>query len=131
MTEFWDKRSKQFLVLSGAVLLLIVSLRFAKYFADILAIVGISIVIAYLLIGPVDFLTKIVRFRAIAVMLTYLILLGCLGAVFIFVAPKVIKEFGEFTTEIPKIFSYLDHKVNNIQIFLNKDNVPINLSNSY
>lgn len=127
MTEFWDKRAKQFLVLSAIVLLLFVSLKFIKYYADILIIVGISILIAYLLIGPVDFLTKIVKIRAIAVMLTYLILFGFFGAVLIFVAPKVTNEFVEFTKQIPDIRAYLDKSVHDFQAYLNRNNIPINL----
>ncbi len=130
MTEFWDRRAKQFLVFSGVVLLLFVVLKFAKYFADILAVVGVSILLAYLLITPVDLLTKIVRFRPLAVMLTYLIIFGFLITVFIFVAPKVTKEFGEFTKQIPEIITYLDKKVTSVQVILNKNNIPIDLSSA-
>ena len=130
MMEFWDRRAKQFLVFSGVILFLFVILRFAKYFADILVVVGISILIAYLLITPVDILTKIVRFRPIAVMLTYLIIIGFFTAVFVFVAPKVTREFGEFTKQIPDILAYLDKRVIYIQTILNKNNIPIDLSSA-
>ena len=125
MTELWDRRSKQFLVLSGVVLLLFVCLKFAKYFADIFVVIGISILIAYLLIGPVEFLSRIVRFRAIAVMLTYLLLAAFFFGTFIFVGPKVTKEFGEFTKQIPVILLRLDKKVNELQMRLNKNNIPV------
>ncbi|MBI3590416.1 MAG: AI-2E family transporter [Candidatus Melainabacteria bacterium] len=128
MTEFWDRRAKQLLVISGIVLLLFACLKFTKYFADILIVVGISILISYLLIGPVDFLTKIVRFRAIAVMLTYLALFSLLITGFIFISPKVTKEFGEFTRQIPAIRIHLDQKIHNIQTYLNKNNIPVNLT---
>lgn len=130
MTEFWDRRAKQFLVISGIVLLTYVCLKFAKYFADILIIVGISILIAYLLIGPVDFLTKIVRVRAIAVMLTYLFLFSFLIALLIFVAPKVAKELQEFAKEIPSIMQHLDQKVHSLQTFLNNNNIQVNLTSA-
>lgn len=125
MTEFWDRRAKQFLVISAVVLLLFVFFKLAEYFADILIIVGISILIAYLLIGPVDFLTRIVKFRSIAVMLIYLFLFSFLVCILIFIAPKVVKEFGEFTQQIPSILRHLDLKVNELEIFLNKNNIPI------
>lgn len=128
MTEFWDKRAKQFLVISALVLLLLVFLKFAKYFSDILVLVGISILIAYLFIGPVDFITKIVRYRGIAVLFIYLFVISFLIAITIFVAPKVANEFGEFTKQIPSIISSLDQKVHDIQGYLNKNNIFINLT---
>lgn len=128
MTEFWDRRAKQFLVFSGLVLLALVFLRFAKYFADVLIVIGISILIAYLLIGPADFLTKIVRFRAIAVILLYLFLISFLVCIFTFVGPKVTKEFGEFTKQIPQIINSFDEKIHGFQIFLNRNNIPIDLT---
>ena len=130
MTEFWDRRAKQFLVLSGVLLLLFVSLRFAKYFADIFIVIGISILIAYLLIGPVDLLTRIVKFRSVAVMLTYLILLASIIGLLIFVGPKVTKEFGEFTKQIPEIRMTVDRKVTEYQVFFKRNNIPIDLSSA-
>ena len=127
MPEPWDKRAKQFLVLAGILLFLFVFLKFAKYFADILIVVGLSILIAYLLIGPVDFLTKIVRVRVIAVMLTFIFLIGSIVASFIFVAPKVASEFAEFTRQIPNILASLDNWIHKIQIYLNQNNIPVTL----
>ncbi len=124
---FWDRRAKQFLVLSGVVLLLFVSMKFAKYFADILVVVGISILIAYLLIGPVDFLTRIVRFRTIAVMLTYILLFSFFTGISVFLGPKVAKEFGELTRQAPVIMTNLDTKINNLEARLNKYNISVNL----
>ena len=130
MEAFWDRRAKQFLVISGSVLLLFATLKLAKYFADVLIVVGISILIAYLLIGPVDLLTRVVRFRAIAVLLVYFILIGLIVAAFIFIAPKIGKEFGEFTKQIPLIITHIDLKVHNLQTYLNKNNIPINLTSA-
>lgn len=127
MTEFWDRRAKQLLVIGGILFLIFVAFRFAKYFADIFIIVGISILIAYLLIGPVDFLTKIVKFRTIAVVLVYLFLIGFTAAILIFVAPKVTKEFGEFTRQIPVIITSLDNWIHKIQIYFNQNNIPVTL----
>ena len=127
MTEFWDKRAKQFLVFSSVILFTFAFLKFAKYFADILIVVGISILIAYLLITPVDLLTKIVKFRTIAVVLTYLLIIGFFTTIFVFIAPKVTKEFGELTKQIPDIISHLDKNLNTAQAYLNKNNIPITL----
>ena len=127
MTEFWDRRAKQLLVIAGILFLIFVGLRFARFFADIFIILGLSILIAYLLIGPVDFLTKIVRFRSIAVMLIYLSLIGFAATVLIFVAPKVTKEFGEFTRQIPHILASLDSWIHKTQIYLNQNNIPVTL----
>ena len=128
MTEFWDRRAKQFLVLSGVLFIIFVSLKFTKYFADIFVIIGISILIAYLLIGPVDFLTKIVRFRAIAVMVVYFLIFSLLTGGFIFLGPKIGSEFKEFTKEIPQITSSIDKKVNTLQSNINNYHIPINLT---
>ena len=127
MTESWDRRAKQLLVIGGILFLIFVAFRFAKYFADIFIILGISILVAYLLIGPVDFLTKIVRFRSVAVVLVYLSLIGFAAAVLVFVAPKVGKEFGEFTRQIPDIIVSLDAWIHKIQIYLNQNNIPVTL----
>src|SRR3989338_10806266 len=127
MTEFWDRRAKQLLVIAGGLLLIFVALKFAKYFADIFIIVGISILIAYLLIGPVDFLTKVVRFRSVAVVLVYLFLIGFAAAILVFVAPKVTKEFGEFTRQIPNILASLDSWIRKLQLYLNQNHIPVTL----
>ena len=127
MTELWDRRAKQLLVIGGILFLIFVAFRFAKYFADIFIILGVSILIAYLLIGPVDFLTKIVKFRSIAVVIVYLFLIGCAAAVLVFVAPKVTKEFGEFTRQIPVIITSLDNWIHKTQIYLNQNNIPVTL----
>lgn len=127
MTEFWDRRAKQFLVFSGFVLLLFVFFKLAKYFADILVIIGISILIAYLLIGPVDLLSRLVKFRMFAVMLIFLMLLGFIICISIFIVPKIVKEFGEFTTQIPDMLAFLDTSVQNLQNHLNKNHIPLKL----
>ena len=127
MTEFWDKRAKQLLVLSGALLFLYASVKFAKYFSEIFAIIGISILIAYLLIGPVDFLTRIVKYRTIAVMLVYLFIIIFFVMVSIFIGPKVAAEFGEFTQKIPEITNSLNKNLQDVQVYLNKSNIPINI----
>ena len=127
MPELWDKRAKQLLVIAGILFLIFVALRFARFFADIFIILGVSILIAYLLIGPVDFLTKIIKFRSIAVVLVYLFLIGFTATVLIFVAPKVAKEFGEFTKQIPDIITSIDTWLHRIQIYLNRNNIPVTL----
>lgn len=127
MSEFWDKRAKQFLVLSGSLLFLFAFIQIAKYFSDIVIIVGISILVAYLLIGPVDFLTRLVRIRTIAVMLVYLFLIGFVIAVSVFIGPKLVKEFGELTQQIPTITQSINQYLYNLQNYLNKSNIPVNI----
>lgn len=127
MAEFWDNRAKQFLILLITLLSFFICLKCAKYFTNILIILGISILISYLLIGPVDFLTRIVRFRAVAVTLVYTVLFSLLIATSIFVGPKVVKEFGEFTEHIPKIMSSLNQHLYNFQTYLNKSNIPVSI----
>lgn len=127
MIEFWDKRAKQFLVLSAIILFLFAFLKFAKYFADVLVILGISILIAYLLIGPVDFLTRITRVRWLSVMMVYLSLLTFLIAITIIIGPKVGREFADFTKQIPEITSSINLKLQEVQVQLNNSKIPVNL----
>ena len=127
MSEFWDKRAKQFLVISGIVLLLFTSIKLVKYFFDILAIIGISVLIAYLLIGPVDFVTRIIRARTIAVVIVYLLLLSFIVSVFVLLGPKVVKEFAEFTQQIPEKIDIINKELFNLQAYLNNINIPINI----
>ncbi len=125
MQELWDRRAKQLLVIGGILFLIFVGLKFAKIFADVFIIIGISILIAYLLIGPVDFLTKIVKFRSVAVVLVYLFIIGSITAIFVFVGPKVTKEFGELTKQIPDIVTSLDNWIHKLQIYLNQNSIPV------
>ena len=127
MPELWDRRAKQLLVIAGVLFLIFAAFRFAKYFADIFIVIGVSILIAYLLIGPVDFLTKIVKFRSIAVVIVYLFFIGLGAAVLVFVGPRVTKEFGEFTKQIPAIIVSLDTLIHKLQIYLNQNNIPVTL----
>ena len=127
MTEFWDRRAKQFLVFAGVVLLLFVVYKIGKYYSDIIAILGISVLISYLLINPVDWLTKIVKVRAISVVLVYLFLTGFFAALLIFIVPRISKEFILFTQHSPKIAASFNKKGLELQQYLDKNNVPINV----
>lgn len=131
MTEFWDRRAKQFLVLACVILLLFVFYKIAKYYSDIIAILGISVLISYLLINPVDWLTKIVKIRAISVVLVYLILLGFFAALLIFIVPRVTKELILFTQHSPQIAESFHAKSHELQLYLNKNNVPINVDSFF
>ncbi len=128
MTEFWDKRAKQFLAITCVVLLLFVLYRIGKYYSDIIAILGISVLISYLLINPVDWLTKIVKVRSISVMLVYLILLGLFITLAVFVVPRITKEFLLFTQHLPEINDSIIKKSVEAQIYFDKNNIPINVS---
>ena len=128
MTEFWDRRAKQFLVISGVLLIIFVIARFAQYFSEILLIIGTSILIAYLLIGPVDLLTKIVKFRWLSVMLVYLFIASFLIWVMTFLGPKVKNEFIELSKQIPEMLVFIEQSIHKFQQFLIHNNIPITLS---
>jgi predicted PurR-regulated permease PerM len=127
MTEFWDRRAKQFLAAACAVVLLFVFYKIAKYYFDIIAILGISVLISYLLIGPVDWLSRIVKFRSLAVVIVYLTLLGLFIALIVFVLPRVTNEFILFTKHLPETTALLDKKGDEFQVFLNKNNISVDI----
>lgn len=127
MAESIDKGAKQLLTLAGLIFLLFIGFKLAKYFNDILIILGISILIAYLLIGPVDLLTRIVRFRSIAVILVYVLLFTSVVSISIFITPKIAQEFGEFTKQIPQIVKSVNTHIQTAQVYLNNTNIPVSL----
>lgn len=128
MEELLDKRAKQFLAFTGLILLIIGFIKFAQYFSDVLIIIGTSILIAYLLIGPVDLLTKAVKFRWLSVMLVYLIIITCIVLVTVFIFPKLTKEISQISKQLPNMISTLEQHIYNLQTYLRQNNIPINLS---
>lgn len=129
MEGFLDKRAKQILALCGLILLIYAFIQFARNFSEVLIIIGTSILTAYLLIGPVDLLTRLVRYRWIAVMLVYLILIAFLVLVAIFIFPKLTRELTQFSKQIPHMMTSLEQKILELQIYLRQNNIPINLTN--
>ena len=128
MDNFLDKRAKQFLALFLLVVSLIGLIKFSQYFSEVLFILGTSILISYLLIGPVDLLTKIVKFRWLAVMLVYLILITITVLVMVFILPKLTKELALFSKQIPTILNSIEQKILEFQFYLRQNNIPINLN---
>lgn len=128
MESFLDKRAKQFLALFVLVVSFIAFIKFSQYFSEVLVILGTSILIAYLLIGPVDLLTRIIKFRWLAVMLVYLILITLIVLVMIFVLPKLARELAQFSKQIPNIINSTEQKILEFQFYLRQNNIPINLN---
>ena len=128
MDSFLDKRVKQFLALFVLVISFIAFIKFATYFSEVLVILGTSILIAYLLIGPVDLITKIIKFRWVAVMLVYLILITLITLVMVFIVPKLAKELAQFSKQIPNIINSIEQKILEFQLYLRQNNIPVNLN---
>ncbi|MBI1857620.1 MAG: AI-2E family transporter [Candidatus Melainabacteria bacterium] len=128
MEGFLDKRAKQVLAFLGLIILLIGFIKFAQSFSDVLIIIGTSILISYLLIGPVDLLTKVVKFRWLAVMLVYLSLITLIILTIIFVFPKLTRELSSFSKQIPNMMISIEEFILKIQLYLRQNNIPINLT---
>lgn len=65
------------------------------YFADVLRILGISLLLSYMGIPAVDLLAKRIRNRAVAVMIVYLALLAGLVAVSILLIPALVYQISQ------------------------------------
>lgn len=96
-------------VLVLAVLFLLAQI--AIFFADILRILGISILLSYLFINVVDFMERYVRSRALAIGLVYLVLgaVTIIGA--ILVLPAMIFQITQLVNsifeQIPQMIEWL------------------------
>jgi predicted PurR-regulated permease PerM len=86
---------RQLTVLVLAMVAFVVFLQIGGFFADIIRILGFSILFSYLFINVVDWLEKIVRNRAAAILIVYLVL----GVVTIFgitmVIPAIIFQVSQ------------------------------------
>src|SRR5215468_2984406 len=58
-----------------SILLIYLAWGISSYFADVIRIFGISILISYLFINLVDWLEKVLLNRAVAILIVYLVLI--------------------------------------------------------
>lgn len=106
----WQRRLTVGVLVSAVVIELVV---FAGYFADILRILGISVLISYLLINVVDYLTGFLRWRALAIAVVYMVLalLTVIGA--IIVVPAMTYQVSQLAQQvfnsIPEGLQYLNN----------------------
>jgi len=98
------KVQRQLLILVLTLLAAIIISQLCAYFADVLRILGVSILFAYLFLGSVDWLNKYLKNRGLAVLIVY-------GAVLIGIAFSTI-------TVIPTVVSQISQLLNNMYLQL-------------
>lgn len=105
------QRRLTIVVLSLVAVLLVVQLGF--YFADILRILAFSVLFSYLFINVVDWLEKVVRNRALAIFLVYVVLSVVTVISIILVFPAVIYQVSQLVdntfNQLPQIIQYMVH----------------------
>ena len=91
---------RQLFILVLALIASIIIFQLCAYFADILRILGISVLFSYLFVGAVDWLSKYLKPRALAVLIVYGAVL--IGIVFsaIAVVPTVIYQVSQLLNNI-------------------------------
>jgi predicted PurR-regulated permease PerM len=91
---------RQLFVITLTLLLCIIAFQICSYFADVLRILGISILFSYLFIAVVDWLNKFLKARVVAVLIVYAIVLT--GIVFsaITLVPTVIAQISQLVNKI-------------------------------
>ena len=101
--EYADKLlvlQRQLVVIVLSLVLLIMACQICSYFADILRVLGVSILFSYLFIAVVDWLNKFLKMRILAVLIVYALVL--IGIVFsaITLVPTVISQVSQLINSI-------------------------------
>jgi predicted PurR-regulated permease PerM len=104
----WQRR------LTVAVLLLALCfliLQIGSYFADLLRILGISVLLSYLFINVVDYLEKYLRNRGVAILVVYAVLLAATVVGAILVVPAMVFQVTQLVEtvwdKLPEFVSWL------------------------
>lgn len=98
MKEISDKLiivQRQLTILVLSLIVLVLAFQICAFFADILRIVGISILFSYLLINLVDWLSKFVRVRAAAVLMVYTLVTVVLIVGVLVLIPAVMSQVSQ------------------------------------
>ena len=118
----------------GVLILLSIFLLFqiASYFADILRILGISILLSYLFINLVDFLTKYLRIRALSIALVYIAaaIVTIFGAILI--APEIAYQISQLVqssfNQLPDVVQFLTNLLSPLEQRLQAAHIPVQTS---
>lgn len=101
---------RQLIILSLTVLLLAVLIYISYFFADILRILGISLLLSYLGIAFVDFLQKYLRDRRAAVLVVFVVLIAFLVVSVLLVVPAVVMQVTQLVqTTFDSLPNMLSH----------------------
>lgn len=105
---FWQRR------LTVTVLALVTALiifQLSVFFADLLRILGISVLLSYLFINVVDYLEKYIRNRAAAVLVVYAVLLSVTVIGAILVVPAMVYQVTQLVetvwNKLPDLVTWL------------------------
>lgn len=91
---------RQLFVITLAFILCIIAFQVCSYFADVLRVLGISILFSYLFIAVVDWLNEFLKIRVLAVLIVYAIVL--VGIVFgaITLVPTIIAQISQLASTV-------------------------------
>jgi predicted PurR-regulated permease PerM len=110
-------------------ILAFLSIQLAGYFADILRILGISVLLSYLLINVVDYLERFLRSRAIAILLVYVVLIAVTVVAVVLVVPAMAYQVSQMVTtafdRIPDLVAYLNHLMAPLEARLQAAQLPV------
>jgi predicted PurR-regulated permease PerM len=104
------KLQRQLVVVTLLVLITYFLLQIGAYFADLLRILAMSLLLSYSVINAVDFLEKTVRNRAVAIALVYVVLVGiAVVAGFVVIPAMAFQVTSLVTNTIDKLPEFLQH----------------------
>jgi len=128
-TEQLLKVQRRLTIMLLSVALLFVIWQVSGYFADLLRILGISFVLAYLYIGAVDFLQKYITNRAICVALVYTTVLAATIISAVFVIPAMVYQVTSListtVSEIPTMLKTLEQAMTPLQERFNQIHMDV------
>jgi predicted PurR-regulated permease PerM len=107
--QTWQKRFFQLGVLALTCLLTWAFIKFCAYFHEVVSVIGYSILIAYLLIGCVDWMHEKtnIRKRGTVVLLVYALIALAIGVISLFVVPPLLDQIESLAAQLPAYLAKL------------------------
>ncbi len=102
---------RQLVIAVLTMLACIIIFQVCSYFADILRVLGISILFSYLFVAVVDWLNKYIKIRLVAVAIVYIVVLIGITLSAITLVPTVISQISQL---VNSIYEQLPHFVQNM-----------------
>lgn len=96
------------------VLLVLLLLWFLFLVRDIIAIVFVSIILASTMNPMVDWLAAKKVPRGLTIGITYILVIGMLGAVIYFIIPPMVGQLKQLADQLPSYFKYFSEITNNL-----------------
>ncbi|MDJ0626377.1 MAG: AI-2E family transporter [Candidatus Caenarcaniphilales bacterium] len=125
----WQKRFFHigFFILFGFTVWAITEL--CGYFNQVTSIIGYSILIAYLLIGAVDWIQNktFIKKRGLVVLIVYLILFSGITLFSIYVIPTLIHQLESLASQVPIYFKKLQELLINYNLKIMESDFPYRL----